>query len=75
MRTAKVIIEVQAGVIPEQADPERTCRWTISSDEWEAAAGDWPILLAERVGQAQGYAALLAQPQLVNWVRLDWIYL
>lgn len=72
--SSKVIIEVQAGLIPGKADPEMTRRWAITSEEWETAGKEWPAMLAERVGQAQGYAALLAQPQINNWVRLDWVY-
>jgi hypothetical protein len=73
---ARVIIEVVAGVLPEHPEPEYTKRWGITSDEWEAAGPNAPDLLAERNGQAQGYAALLMlQPDRFNWVRVDWLWL
>ena len=74
--SARVIIEVVAGVIPEQPDPHYTKRWGITSGEWEAAGKGQQVLLAERAGQATGYASLLmTSPDAVNWVRLDWLWL
>ena len=89
MSTARAIIEVTAGLVPGQPMPELTKRWAITSDEWheanqftpttpaeEYAAGPASTLLAERQGQAHGYAALLMlQPDRYNWVRTDWIWL
>ena len=77
---AKLVIEVQAGVILGEPDPELTKRWAITSEEWEAAQGqstdEVAALLATRMGQAQGYAGLLGlQPDRLNWVRLDWVWL
>jgi hypothetical protein len=72
--SARVIIEVQAGIIPEQPEPEFTKRWVITSEEWEDGQSD--VLLSTRYGQAQGYAAMLAlHPERFNWVRVDWLYL
>lgn len=74
---ARVIIEVVAGLIPgKDPEPEFTKRWAITSKEWQDAGDKWPNLLAERNGQAQGYAAyLMLQPDRLNWVRTDWIWL
>ena len=75
MPQAKVLLEVTAGIIPKHPMPEYTRRWAISSEEWEAAP-DTGVLLAEKNGAAQGYAALMMfQPDRVNWVRMDWIWL
>jgi hypothetical protein len=76
MEPAKLIVEVVAGVIPETPEPEFTKRWGITSAEWERAAeeGTGTELMAERTGQAQGYAHLLMlQPERFNWVRIDWL--
>jgi len=74
MESAKVIVEVVAGVIPEQPMPEHTKRWHISGKEWDEHH-DPAILLAETNGKAQGYAAfLMLQPDRLNWVRTDWIW-
>ena len=75
--SARVIIEVVAGLIPERPEAEFTRRWGITGREWEQAdqEGKAGELLAERNGQAQGYAALLMlQPDRLNWVRTDWIW-
>jgi transcriptional regulator with XRE-family HTH domain len=73
---AKVLVEVTAGIIPGQPIQEYTKQWAIGSTEW-AKAGNLQLgLLAERNGQAIGYAGLLMmQPEKVNWVRTDWIWL
>jgi hypothetical protein len=77
--TARVVAEVSAGIIPGTPDPEHSRRWAITSQAWHDAA-DTPHgqmeALALLNGQASGYAALLMlQPDRVNWVRTDWIYL
>ena len=73
-QAAKVILEVVAGVIPNQPMPEYTKRWAITSQEW-ADAEDPSVLLATRNGEAQGYAGMLMlMPDHLNWVRTDWIW-
>jgi hypothetical protein len=87
--SAKLIIEVRAGLIPERADPGFSRQWAISSSQWEAAQeadreageaygpplGGVEELLSTVVGKAQGYAGLLMlQPNRVNWVRTDWVW-
>lgn len=73
---AKVIVEVTAGLVPGQPDPEFTKRWAIPSQKWHAAGSDQFPLLAEVNGRAIGYAAfLMLQPYRLNWVRTDWIWL
>jgi hypothetical protein len=83
-RSARVILEVTAGVVPGTAEPEYTRRWAITTDEWEKAgqvaaadiANGQGALLAERNGQAVGYAEMMmAAPNVVNWVRTDWLWL
>lgn len=79
MESARVIVEVVAGLIPgKDPEPEFTRRWAITSQEWqEAQANDKSgELLATVNGKAQGYAALLMlQPDRLNWVRTDWVWL
>lgn len=72
--SARVIIEVNAGVLPEKPEPEYTRRWAMTGREWQEAE-DQGAALAVLNGQAQGYAALLMlQPDRLNWVRTDWIW-
>lgn len=83
--TARVLLEVTAGLIPGRPETELTRQWAITSTEWKAAgeqvpsdleAGKQSELLAERNGRALAYANLLMlQPDRVNWVRTDWIWL
>ena len=77
MQSARVLVEVVAGVIPEQPEPEFTRQWGITTQQWEeAAGGEQSALLADYNGRAMGYAMLLMlQPDRVNWVRTDWIWL
>lgn len=78
MEGARVIIEVQAGVILGHPEPEHSRRWAITTSEWERCASDdlRMCLLAERNGAAQGYAALLMLNMgSFNWVRTDWLWL
>jgi len=71
---AKAIVEVTAGVLPGAAEPEMTRRWALTSQDWEGRGGT--ETLAEMNGKAMGYACLLMlQPNRVNWVRTDWIWL
>jgi hypothetical protein len=81
-QTARLLLEVVAGVIPQRPEPELTRQWAITSAQWRAAEDSEEhgtgaaILLAEANGKAQGYAAwLMMQPDRVNWVRTDWIWL
>lgn len=75
-QTARVLLEVTAGLIPERPEPELTRQYAITSEEWAADAGNQGRMLAEANGKALGYANLLMlQPDKVNWVRTDWIWL
>lgn len=76
MESARIIIEVTAGLIPTKPELEFTKRWVITSTEWNARGDDVGILLADYNGRALGYASyLMLQPNRVNWVRTEWIYL
>lgn len=78
MQTARVLLEVQAGIVPGTPMPEHTRQWAITSEEWQKATEDnkQAELLAARNGQMQGYAALLMlQPDALNWVKTEWIWL
>jgi hypothetical protein len=81
MERAKALIEVTAGVVPGTPEQEFTRQWAVTEGEWaKARASDDSNaeinLLAERNGQAQGYAGMLMlQPAVLNWVRVDWIWL
>jgi len=77
MSGARVIVEVVAGLIPNDPMPEYTRRWALTGEEWSAAIADGTAeeKLAELNGRAQGYAMLLMlQPNRLNWVRTDWLW-
>lgn len=88
MKTARYMIEVQAGLVPEQPETQFTKRWAVTGEQWEAAskyhnnfkedeAFDWSklpvIVLTEPLAAASNYLIFLATTNRVNWVRLDWI--
>lgn len=76
MTTARVLLEVTAGIIPNKPEPELTKQWAITSEEWNEEGADQGFILATANGRAQGYAGyLMMQPDRVNWVRTDWIWL
>jgi hypothetical protein len=86
METAKLVIEVSAGLIPGQAEPEFTRRWAITSAEWEVAQAEDEkadeahrfyayLLLSGRAAQADEYARALRNPARFNYVRTDWIWM
>jgi hypothetical protein len=66
-----------AGVIPNRPIPEWTRIFFITSAEWEAASPDERgELLAARNADALARAAgLMSQPDKLNWVRVDWVWL
>ncbi len=77
---AKLIIQVTAGVIPGQPEEEYTRRYSLGSQEWEQCQAEGPMgvgaALAELNGRAMGYAGLLMlQPDRVNFVNVEWVYL
>lgn len=75
-RRARALLEVQAGIIADVPMGELTKQWALTEEEWDGGSTEGLARLAERNGQAQGYAAMLMlQPQMLNWVRLNWIWL
>lgn len=77
MQSARVVVEVLAGVIPDRPDEEHTRRWVLTSEQWHGVEdSEKGALLAEINGRAQGYAGwLMLQPERLNWVRVDWLWL
>lgn len=87
MASAKILIEVTAGLIPGQAEEKHHRIWAITSEEWEVACATAPsdqgeavrALLKERGETADAYARdlqhLSAAGYEVNWTRIDWVYL
>jgi hypothetical protein len=81
MDRARILIEVVAGIIPEQKLPELTKQFAITSDAWykqgkyEGKAEEAELEVMKTFGLAQEYMRTLWNPQRVNWVRCDWIYL
>lgn len=69
-KRAKVIIEVVSGIIPGQPIEQYTRRWVLTFEEVQ----DRQTYL-DAQGAAMNYAMWLQQPQLVNWVRLEWVWL
>lgn len=65
---AKVIVDLQAGVIPNQIETSK--RFVLDADE----AND-PDAWSRVHGQAMHYCLALQNPEQFNWVRLEWTFL
>ncbi|HEY5787672.1 MAG TPA: hypothetical protein VIT65_23150 [Microlunatus sp.] len=75
-KPARVLIEVVSGFLPGTPIPEMTKQWAVTSEEWDGGSEKGFAILAQRNGQALGYAMLLMlSPDSTNWVRTDWIWL
>jgi hypothetical protein len=74
---ARIILEVQAGLIAERPEDEFTRRWVVPASKWDVAdPKEQAELLADANGRMMGWQSLLMlQPERVNWVRANWIYL
>ena len=70
MKQAKLILEVMGGLSPGVPIDEYTRMWSLTSEE----AKD-PNTLLDAQGAAMNYCLWLQNPQRVNWVRLEWIWL
>jgi hypothetical protein len=74
-QSVRVVIEVHAGVIPGRPEQEHSRRWAITSREWYDSDNQY-ALLAERNSLATSYGqSLMMQPDRLNWVRVDWVWL
>jgi len=75
--TARVALEVTAGVMEGTPLDEYTKRWYLSQVRWDVCdEQERAEQMAEIVGRAQGYALLLCmQPEMLNWVNTTWRWL
>lgn len=77
MKACKAIIEVTAGVIPQEVVAQHTKRWTYDSDDYELdgrTPQDQPTIFSKRLQEAHDYALGLSNPAYLNWVRVDWMW-
>jgi hypothetical protein len=78
MEAAKLLIEVQAGVIPGTPMPELTRQWGWTSGDQERLGEGDPAAREKYIriaGDSREYAASLEDPRRVNLVRRDWLWL
>lgn len=81
MSSVRIIIEVHAGLIPRQPIEQHTRQFIITSDMWyaqgvyEGRQEDAKLEILKIYGFAQEYARNLMNPQFINWVTLNWLYL
>lgn len=66
---AKALVQLHAGIIPEQV--EYTNMWAITSSDWEA---NGPDALSAVYNEAFDFMTTTL-PQRFNWVRLDVVWL
>ena len=75
--TAKMGIDVVAGILPGTPEDEFTRRWFLTSRDWQAAdtLEKQLHLLCDIAGQANAYATyLMLQPDRLNWVKTEWVW-
>lgn len=78
---ARIIIEVVAGVIPQNIMPEHTRRFVITSDVWYAQGAyegkeqEAREEILKTFGYANEYMRSLWNPEHLNWVQMNWLYL
>jgi hypothetical protein len=72
MDGVRCIWEVLAGVVPEIPMEELTKRFVLTRAE--ASSEDAPHVWSERRIAAYNYAMSLTDPNVVNWVRIDWVW-
>jgi len=76
LQSARIVIEVIAGIFPGTPDEKHTKRWGITSEEWEGP--ERFKLFLERAAQANAYALYLQTLYMegleVNWTRTDFIW-
>jgi len=65
--------EVTAGLIPGQPMQEYSRSWLLTSEAYYSPEG--PEHFKRLQQAASDYALSLQEPRMLNWVRLDWIYL
>lgn len=79
--------EVVAGLLPgKDPMPELSRRWiiteeywakvnSVSDEEFKVLHPDGKSFFTSFQEEAQDYARQLTNPQAVNWVRIDWVWL
>jgi hypothetical protein len=76
MEAAKVIISVVAGIIPNVPMPEHTRQFGLTGQEMHEGTPEERQSAWNRAhGEAMMYATQMMNPGMVNWVRLEWIWL
>lgn len=68
----RIMLEVVAGVIPNKPEKEFTKQFAITEEQWEDEEG---IKVMQIYGFVQEYMRTLWNPNRVNWVQCNWIYL
>lgn len=69
MSRLALIIDVTAGLIPDEPMEELSKRWKLTGEEAQK-----PESWRRAHGEATMYMLELQNPRRFNWVRLDWIW-
>ena len=70
MDTLKCSIVVSAGVVLGEPMGEYMRSWEITQKDL-----DWPPTYIDETGAAMNYAMSLQNPEKVNWVKFEWIWM
>ena len=74
---ARAGIDVHAGLVPGQPEPEFSRSWFLTERQWsdapDQAAQDQ--LLVELAGKATAHGLeLMRHPERLNWVKVEWVW-
>lgn len=78
MIACKALITVTAGVVPWEPMSEYSKRWSYDSNHYErdmASAEPTLTIFSKMLDEAHEYAKNLSNPEAVNWVRVDWVWM
>ena len=70
MNALKCSVTVMAGVMLGEPLPRYTRTWNFTQEDL-----DNPPTYIDKTGSAMNYAMSLQNPQTVNWVRFEWIWI
>lgn len=69
---ARILLQVEAGIIPGSQMDEYTRQFPLTEKQWKDPTGEEVM---KQYGYAIEYMRTLWNPEKVNWVRCDWLYL
>jgi hypothetical protein len=77
IQAAKAFINVSAGVLPASLMPEYSKRWVYTVDDYEAdrfRPEGQETTFAAYLREAYDYAKSITNPAVINWVKVEFMW-